>query len=94
MDHSMADMMKDEHLNQATLQDLFTFGTEVELKMTAPPKAAVDSDGHNGHHPKEGKLYTLHLITTGLLVFSLPVILAGALFLAIVWPKPSFGRKS
>lgn len=94
MDHSMAGMMKDEHLNQATIGDLFTLGTGEDQQriVTVTPRTG-DSAGHNGHHPQEGKLYTMHLIMTGLLVFSLPIILAGAVFLTIVWPKPSFGGR-
>ncbi|MNC06587.1 hypothetical protein D3C75_541030 [compost metagenome] len=81
MNHSMADMMRDEHLGNTTVQDMFTFETSDSAKV------ASEISGHTGHHSQEGKLYTMHIVTTALLVLSLPIILAGAVFLAIVWSK-------
>ncbi|WP_310828740.1 hypothetical protein [Paenibacillus pedocola] len=88
MDHSMANMMKDEHLGNTTVQDLFTFGTNDSVEV-----ASVNSE-HTGHHSQEGKLYTMHIVTTALLVLTLPIILAGTVFLAIVWPKPNYRGKA
>ncbi|MFD1774781.1 hypothetical protein [Paenibacillus rhizophilus] len=88
MDASMADMMSNETLGYATVPDLFTLGT-----MDSPEESSGNGE-HAGHHDQEGKLYAMHLITTALLVFTLPIIIAGALFLAIVWPKPVKWRNS
>ncbi|MDT3427912.1 ABC-type sugar transport system permease subunit [Paenibacillus forsythiae] len=88
MDASMADMMSQELLGSATVPDLFNPGT------MDSPEALSGNGEHAGHHQQAGKLYAIHLITTALLVFALPVILAGALFLAIVWPKPVKRRNS
>ncbi|AIQ14402.1 hypothetical protein [Paenibacillus durus] len=88
MDASMADMMSNEILGSATIPDLFTIGT------MDSPEASSGNGGHSGHHDQTGRLYAIHLITTALLVFTLPIIIAGAVFLAIVWPKPVKWRNS
>ncbi|WP_025688800.1 hypothetical protein [Paenibacillus zanthoxyli] len=88
MDASMAVMMSNEILDSATIPDLFTIGT------IESPEALSGNGEHAGHHDQSGTLYAIHLITTGLLLFTLPVILAGALFLAIVWPNSSKRRKT
>ncbi|MNM98871.1 hypothetical protein D3C81_1114140 [compost metagenome] len=88
MNHSMADMMKDEHLGNATVKDLFSF------EASDSAVVAADNSEHTGHHIQEGKLYTTHIVTTALLVLTLPMILAGAVFLAIVWPKANYRGKS
>ncbi|NJJ40856.1 hypothetical protein [Paenibacillus apii] len=88
MDTSMADMMSNEVLGYATIPDLFNPGTMESTEV-------LSSNGeHTGHHDQAGRLYAIHLITTALLVFMLPIIIAGALFLAIVWPKPVKWRNS
>ncbi|MNC20324.1 hypothetical protein D3C75_682690 [compost metagenome] len=88
MNHSMADMMKDEHLGNATVKDLFSF------EASDSAVVAADNSEHTRHHIQEGKLYTTHIVTTALLVLTLPMILAGAVFLAIVWPKANYRGKS
>ncbi|MCL6606357.1 MAG: hypothetical protein K6T94_26110 [Paenibacillus sp.] len=88
MNHSMANMMRDEHLGNATVQDLFSSETSDSAEV------ATDNGEHTGHHSQEGKLYTMHIITTAMLVLSLPIILAGTVFLAIVWPKPILRGKA
>ncbi|AKG36280.1 hypothetical protein [Paenibacillus durus] len=88
MDASMADMMSNETLGSATIPDLFTVGT------MESPEALSGNGEHAGHHDQSGRLYAIHLIATGLLLFTLPVILAGTLFLAIVWPNSSKWRKT
>lgn len=88
MNHSMADMMKDEHLGNTTVQELFSF------EESDNPEVAADNSEHTGHHIQEGKLYTMHIVTTALLVLTLPMILAGTVFLAIVWPKANHRGKT
>ncbi|QWU15415.1 hypothetical protein SAMN04487895_12420 [Paenibacillus sophorae] len=88
MDASMADMMSNEILGNTTVPDLFTLGAMDSVEVSS------GNGEHSGHHDQTGTLYAIHLITTALLLFTLPVILAGALFLAIVWPKSSKRRKT
>lgn len=86
MDASMADMMSNESLSMASIPDLFTY------KGMAAGTGNRNSQ-HEGHHDQQGKLYTIHIVTTSLLLLTMPMIFAGAVFLAIVWPKPLHGRK-
>jgi ABC-type sugar transport system permease subunit len=85
MNHTMADMMKDEHLGNTTIRDLFTF--EAEDSTEAP--TTDNNSEHTGHHEQNSRLYATHIVTTALLVLSLPIIVAGSIFLAIAWPKPN-----
>lgn len=87
MDASMADMMSNESLATATIPDLFTY------EGMAAVGTEDGSSQHEGHHEQRGKLYTIHIVTTALLLLTMPLIIAGAVFLMIVWPKPLHGRK-
>lgn len=75
MNSSMGSMMSSMHLNDISLSDLFN---QAERQETA--------SGTSSHHSgEETALGSLHYFTTISIVFLLPFIIGGSIFLAIVW---------
>lgn len=78
MDQSMGDMMGENHLKNVTVRDLITSDAQDKIKQS--------EDNHSGHHDTENSfLYTLHKITTLTITVLIPFILAGTIFLMIIW---------
>ncbi|MBC7766269.1 MAG: hypothetical protein H7Y41_07260 [Hyphomonadaceae bacterium] len=84
MGQSMGDMMGSEHLKNATIQDLIR-----QLKTDkAMANTVNDSSSHDSHHEGTNSfLKTMHYLTTATIVLMLPFIIAGTIFLTIVWMK-------
>lgn len=79
MDQSMGSMMSSMHLQEVTLNDLIRQEEQVETP-------AADGDEHSGHHSETGGfLETTNKLTTGTIIILLPFIIAGTVFLAIIW---------
>lgn len=77
MEQSMGDMMK-MHLENVTVADL------VKQKEQAEVSQGVDSQASH-HEAQYGFLKVMHYLTTATIVILLPFIIAGTVFLAIVW---------
>lgn len=71
MGQSMGDMMRMMHASNISLADLLTWKNE----MTMPQSALGASTG----------LMLVHMLTTNIIFLLVPVILAGTVFLLIVW---------
>lgn len=78
MGQSMGNMMSNMHLNNISVGDFIKQKEQVEISNIA-------DDVTNHHSGEEGILKTLHYFTTGTIVVLLPFILAGTIFLAIIW---------
>lgn len=80
MGQSMGKMMQGMHLQNITIGDLIRQQESAE---------AASNTGMESHHAGSGNtgLETGHFMTTAVIVILLPFIIAGAVFLAIVWLK-------
>ena len=76
---SMGNMMISMHSRGATLADLLT-------QQEASETVVESSGGHQSHH-SGSHLSGIHYITTTTIIVLLPLIIAGAVFLAIAWLK-------
>jgi len=78
MGTSMGSMMKESHLRNASISDLIVQQEQME-KVTG-------NDSMASHHAGSGSFLGItHTLTTGTVVILLPFIIAGTVFLAIVW---------
>ncbi|PKM94458.1 MAG: hypothetical protein CVU84_10330 [Firmicutes bacterium HGW-Firmicutes-1] len=77
MGQSMGDMMSGEHLQDITVRELILQQDQIE--------ESQDIDSQASHHSSEGFLKTAHYLSTATIVILLPFILAGTIFLAIIW---------
>lgn len=77
MDVSMGDMMGENHLKEITIQDLIVQEEKSEAIQT--------EDSMASHHDSGGLMQSIHKITTITIVALLPFIIAGTIFLVIVW---------
>lgn len=77
MDQSMGDMMGENHLKDITIRDLIVQEEQSEAVQTDNNKAE--------HHDTGGLLKAIHSITTITIVALIPLIIAGTIFLMIVW---------
>lgn len=82
MDLNMGDMMGEMHLNEITVSDLFV----QEKEMVTVSSGDTYMESH--HQDKSGFIVIAHKITTLIIVILLPFILAGSIFLAIIWFGP------
>jgi hypothetical protein len=77
MDQSMGNMMGQNHLKEITIRDLILREEQSETTQT---------DEHAQHHSSEGSpLSALYRITTLTIAVLIPFILAGTIFLMIIW---------
>ncbi|MDF2907613.1 MAG: hypothetical protein K0R34_2934 [Herbinix sp.] len=77
MDASMGDMMGENHLKDITIRDLIAQEEQME---------AVQTEENSSDHHDSGKLIkSVHNITTITIVALIPFIIAGTIFLIIVW---------
>ena len=80
MGQSMGNMMSSMHLNNITIDDLIRQQENVET-------AAADNS-HSSHHSENNRfLKTVHILTTGTIIILLPFIIAGTVFLTVIWLK-------
>lgn len=77
MGQSMGNMMSTMHAKNITLNDLFIQEEKVE--------AAVGMESH--HNEQDAFLRNSYNTTTAMIVILLPFIVAGSVFLGIVWLK-------
>lgn len=77
MGNSMGEMMGENHLQEITIRDLIV--QEEQLETT-------QGDEHSQHHNSNTSLLsTLHKITTITIAVIIPFIIAGTVFLMIIW---------
>ncbi len=77
MEQSMGSMMK-MHLENVTVAEL--------VKQKQPVQAAQVGDDAASHHNEQYSfLKIMHFLTTATIVILLPFIIAGAVFLGIIW---------
>lgn len=79
MEQSMGDMME-MHLENVTVADLVKQKEQVEVSQ------GVDSQASH-HETQYGFLKIMHYLTTATIVILLPFIIAGTVFLGIIWLK-------
>lgn len=83
MTDSMGNMMSSMHLQNITMEDLIRQQEQMDNTMTV-------NDEHSNHHSGgNGFMTAIHKLTTGTIVILLPFIIAGTIFLTIVWFKKS-----
>jgi len=79
MEQSMGDMMK-MHLENVTVADLVKQNEQMEVSQ--------GGDSQASHHEAQyGFLKIMHYLTTATMVILLPFIIAGTVFLGIIWLK-------
>jgi hypothetical protein len=79
MEQSMGSMMQ-MHLENVTVADL--------IKPNEQMNVSQGGDSIAGHHEAEyGFLQIMHFLTTATIVILLPFIIAGTVFLGIIWLK-------
>jgi len=76
MGQSMGKMMSSMHAGNASLSDLFVQQESMEM-----------ASGMESHHQADKKMKTTHLFTTAIIVILLPFIIAGVVFLTVMWIK-------
>ncbi|MCX8131848.1 MAG: hypothetical protein N3I35_17345 [Clostridia bacterium] len=77
MDKNMGGMMKEMHVSNASIYDLFSIDDN---------KSAMNS--MSSHHRGQSDIvFKLNFLTTGIVFFLLPLIIGGAAILGIVWVK-------
>ncbi len=81
MGQSMGNMMSSMHAGNAKLSDLLVQQESME-SMNNTQDNSMES-----HHQTGGGMKTTHYFTTAVIVILLPFILAGTVFLAVVWLK-------
>jgi hypothetical protein len=86
MSQSMGDMMSGMKLKDVTMKDLIR---QQEMQQGSQNQQSVSQDqqsqGHNSHHASNGFMGQLHSVTTRTILILLPFIIAGSVFLAIIW---------
>jgi hypothetical protein len=80
MGQSMGNMMSSMHAGNANLSDLLVQQESVESMNNS-------QSGMESHHEVSSAMKTAHYFTTAIIVILLPFILAGTVFLAVVWLK-------
>ncbi len=78
MDQSMGNMMGENHLKDITISDLIK---QQEVNETMKQ----GTNDTSSHHSSTGFLKILHKMTTITIVLFLPLIIAGSVFLMIIW---------
>ncbi|MCX7921778.1 MAG: hypothetical protein N3B21_07180 [Clostridia bacterium] len=77
MGQSMGSMMQSMHAKNVTISDLIKQQEQTEM-----------SSGMSSHHESGSMSIKIsHYLTTGIIIVLLPFIIAGAVFLGIVWWK-------
>lgn len=76
MGQSMGKMMSSMHASNISLSSLFQQQEKMEM-----------ASGMESHHQAGNKIKTTHFITTAVIVILLPFVLAGAVFLTVMWIK-------
>lgn len=80
MGSSMGNMMSSMHLRNITVNDLIRQQEQVET--------ATGQDSMASHHGEgNGFLKATHTLTTATIIILLPFIIAGTVFLTIIWIK-------
>lgn len=83
MNKSMGNMMSSMHLRNVTIYDLINRQEQMEAL-----QGQNQSQNHSSHHSESNSfLKVTHYLTTATMVILLPFIIAGAVFLAIIWLK-------
>ena len=75
MDGSMGSMMKSMHMENITIYDLL-----------GNPEAQQKSNDMASHH-EDSPVYTMGVLTAGIVFLLLPIIIGGSIMLAIIWIK-------
>jgi len=78
MGQSMGKMMSSMHAGNASLSDLFVQQEKMEMA------SGMESQSH---HQADKKMKTTYLFTTAIIVILLPFIIAGVVFLTVMWIK-------
>lgn len=78
MDQSMGNMMGENHLKDITISDLIK---QQEVNETMKQ----GTNDTSSHHSSTGFIKILHKVTTITIVLFLPLIIAGSVFLMIIW---------
>ena len=77
MGKSMGNMMQTMHASNITVGDLYQQEEQMET-----------ATGMEGHHNNQDEFLKIsHFVTTASIVILLPFIIAGAVFLGIIWLK-------
>lgn len=80
MNQSMGNMMRQEHLGNTTLPHLLAYN--------APENMAGQSSGHSNHHGETDRMmFGINRVTTVVIFSLIPLILGGAVMLAVIWIK-------
>lgn len=77
MGQSMGNMMASMHLKNINIRDLFYQKESMNMMQGMQPH----------HNNQSGFLIISHYLTTGTIIILLPFIIAGSVFLAILWIK-------
>jgi len=81
MTQSMGNMMGSMHLRNITIGDLVKQQEQMEMV-----QGQNQSQNHSSHHGESNSfLKTAHYLTTATIIILLPFIVAGTVFLAIIW---------
>lgn len=81
MDQSMGNMIGENHLKDITVRDLI-----IQEEQSQTVQNQANEDSNTSHHDSNGSfLKTLNKITTITIVILLPFIIAGSVFLLIIW---------
>lgn len=81
MGQSMGNMMSSMHAGNVKLSDILVQQESVE-SMNNTQSSSMES-----HHQAGSAMKTTHYFTTAIIVILLPFIIAGAVFLAVIWLK-------
>ncbi|HEY9059554.1 MAG TPA: hypothetical protein VIO64_03475 [Pseudobacteroides sp.] len=81
MDGSMRNMMKQMHLKDTTIYDLFS--SENGQSQTKENMREM----HSHHQGQSPVIYKLNYLSTAIIFILLPFIIGGAIILSIVWIK-------
>lgn len=99
MGQSMGKMMQGMHLQNITVSDLVrqqemmesasasAAGNGMESHHSGSGSGNAGTESHQSHHGSNSGMETTHFITTATIVILLPFIIAGAVFLMVVWLK-------
>lgn len=75
MDGSMGSLMRDEHASNITIYDLLG-NPEVEQQIN-----------ETASHHDDSPVYSMGILTTGVVFLLIPIIIGGSILLAIIWIK-------
>ena len=87
MGQSMGKMMSSMHLKNVTLKDLINGESQKNMNMNRASDRASGSDTSSHHESGSDFMKVSNLLTTGTIIVLLPFIIAGSIFLAIIWIK-------